>query len=136
MQAEQRLTEYEALIENLTKERDNLLGEVQKNVPSSIQTTDDQQQDKLAKLNTKLKRALQIVKEKINRIVTERPDLFVNVGEETNERLDHLISTVEHQATQMDVLQTERNEVEEQLKNEINELQKKRSHRKELISLR
>jgi hypothetical protein len=123
MQAEQRLTEYEALIENLTKERDNLLGEVQKNAPSSMQTTDDQQQDKLAKLNTKLKRALQIVKEKMNRIVTERPDLFVNVGEETNERLDHLISTVEHQATQMDLLQTERSEVEEQLQNEIRELQ-------------
>ena len=123
------MTGYENQIENLTRERDNLLEEIRKNTSSvsttdEKQTTSDQQQDKLAKLNTKLKRALQIVKEKVNRIVTERPDLFVNVGDETNERLDHLISTVEHQATQMDLLQTERSEVEEQLKNEINELQK------------
>ncbi len=123
------MTDYENQIENLTRERDNLLEEIRKNT-SSVSTTDekqttgDQQQDKLAKMNTKLKRALQIVKEKMNRIVTERPDLFVNVGDETNERLDHLISTVEHQATQMDLLQTERSEVEEQLKNDINELQK------------
>ena len=123
MQAEERLTEYESLIESLTQERDNLLGEAQKNAPSSMQTAGDEQQDKTAKMNVKLKRALQIVKEKINRIVTERPDLFVNIGEETNERLEHLISTVEHQATQMDLLQTERSEVEEQLRNEIRDLQ-------------
>jgi len=125
------LTDYENQIENLTRERAALLEEIQKNASLSVQTIDnerqiidDQQQDKLAKMNTKLKRALQTLKEKINRIVTERPDLFTNIGEETNERLDHLISTVEHQATQIDALQAEHSEVEEQLRNEINELQK------------
>jgi uncharacterized phage infection (PIP) family protein YhgE len=131
MEAEERLTDYENQIENLTRERANLLEEIQKNASSSVQTTenerqiiDDQQQDKLAKMNTKFKRALQTLKEKINRIVTERPDLFANIGEETNERLDHLISTVEHQATQIDALQAEHSEVEEQLRNEIRELQR------------
>jgi uncharacterized phage infection (PIP) family protein YhgE len=131
MEAEERLTDYENQIENLTRERANLLEEIQKNASLSVQTTDnerqiidDQQQDKLAKMNTKLKRALQTLKEKINRIVTERPDLFANVGEETNERLDHLISTVEHQATQINALQAEHSEVEEQLRNEIRELQR------------
>jgi uncharacterized phage infection (PIP) family protein YhgE len=131
MEAEERLTDYENQIENLTRERANLMEEIQKNASSSVQTTDnerqiidDQQQDKLAKMNTKLKRALQTLKEKINRIVTERPDLFANVGEETNERLDHLISTVEHQATQINALQAEHSEVEEQLRNEIRELQR------------
>ncbi len=75
-------------------------------------------------MNTKLKRFLQTFKEKIHRLVTERPDLFANIGEETSERLDHLISTVERQAAQMDSLQTERNEIEQQLRSEINELQK------------
>ncbi len=106
--------------------------EIRKLASSSVQTVDnekqttggDQQQDKLMKMNTKFKRALQTFKEKINRIVTERPDLFADIGEETTERLDHLISTVEHQATQINILQTERNEVEERLQNEINELQR------------
>ncbi len=125
------MTDYENQIENLTRERAALLEEIQKNASLSVQTIDnerqmidDQQQDKLAKMNTKLKRAFQTFKEKINRIVTERPDLFTNIGEETNERLDHLISTVEHQATQIDALQAEHIEVEQQLRNEINELQK------------
>jgi hypothetical protein len=120
------LIDYENQIENLTRERTNLLEELQKNASSSIQTTDNDKQpdDKLVKINNKLKRALQSLKDKIHRVVTERPELFVNIGEETSERLDHLISTVEHQATQMDILQAERNEAEEQLRNEINELQK------------
>jgi hypothetical protein len=106
------------------------LEEIQKNVSPSVHTTDsekpidDQQHDKLVKLNNKLKRALQIFKDKINRVVTERPDLFVNTGEETTERLDHLISTVEHQATQIDILQAEHNQSEEQSRNEIRALQR------------
>ncbi len=104
--------------------------EIRKNASSSVPITesekqaDDQQNDKLVKMNTKLKRFLQTFKEKIHRLVTERPDLFANIGEETSERLDHLISTVERQAAQMDTLQTERNEIEQQLRSEINELQK------------
>ena len=106
------------------------MDEIQKNTASSIQPTDnerqtdDQQHDKLVKMSTKLKCALQTFKDKIHRVVTERPDLFMNVGEETSERLDHLISTVEHQATQIDLLQSEHNESEEQLRNEIRELQR------------
>ncbi len=75
-------------------------------------------------MNNKLKRALQTIKDKLHRVATERPDLFANTGEETSERLDHLISTVEHQATQIDILQTERDQSEEQLRNEIQELQR------------
>ena len=97
--------------ENLLRERSNLLEDLQKNT-SSLKQTDDQQQDKLAKLNIKLKRALQIFKEKIHRIATERPDLFANIGEETTERLDHLISTVGHQATQIDQLQNQTSELQ------------------------
>jgi len=107
------------------------LEQVQKNTPSSpAQTidnesqTDDQQYDKMIQINNKLKRALQSLKDKIHRIVTERPDLFVNTGEETSERLDHLISIVEHQATPIDILQTEHDQSEEQLRNEIQELQR------------
>jgi len=106
------------------------LEEIQKNASSSVQITDhekqtgDQQHDKLVKVNNKLKRVLQTFKDKIHQIVTERPDLFVNVGEETSERLDHLISTVEHLATQIELLQSEHNESEERLRNKIHELQK------------
>ena len=127
---EERLTDYENQIENLVRERTSLLEEIQKNIPSSVQTTDsekpadDHQQDKLVKVNNKLKRVLQTFKDKINRVVTERPDLFANTGEETSERLDHLISTVEHLATQIEILQAEHNQSEEQLRNEIRELQR------------
>ncbi len=129
-ETEERLADYENQIENLVRERTSLLEEIQKNVSSSVHTTDsekqtgDQQQDKLVKVNNKLKRALQTFKDKINRIVTERPDLFANIGEETSERLEHLISIVEHQATQIDILQAEHNQSDEQLRNEIRDLQK------------
>jgi predicted nucleic acid-binding Zn-ribbon protein len=120
------LNDYENQIKNLTRERTNLLEEIHKNAVPLIHTTDDEKQtgDKLVKINTKLKRALQTIKDKLHRVATERPDLFTNIGEETNERLDHLISTVEHQGRQIDTLQTERNEIEEQLRSEINDLQK------------
>jgi hypothetical protein len=71
-----------------------------------------------------LKRALQSLKDKIQRAVTERPDLFDGVSEETNERLDHLIIIVENQATQIDVLQAERDQVEKQLQSEMKQLQR------------
>jgi hypothetical protein len=101
------------------------LEEIQKNASSSVQITDhekqtgDQQHDKLVKVNNKLKRVLQTFKDKIHRIVTERPDLFVNVGEETSERLDHLISTVAQHATQINLLQSEHDQSEEQLRKEL-----------------
>jgi hypothetical protein len=104
--------------------------ELQKKTLPSIQTidhesqTDDHQHDKLVQMNNKLKRILQLFKEKIQRAVAERPDIFDGVGEETSERLDHLISTVENQAAQIDLLHVERNQVEEQLRNEIKQLQR------------
>jgi hypothetical protein len=123
------LIDYKNQIENLTQERANLLEEIRKGASSSISMTDndkqttDQQNDKLLKISNKLKRVLQTFKEKIHRVVTERPDLFADIGEETTERLDRLISTVEHQATQIDILRAEREQSEEQLRNEIRELQ-------------
>ncbi len=123
------MIDYKNQIENLTQERANLLEEIRKGASSSISMTDndkqttDQQNDKLVKISNKLKRVLQTFKEKIHRVVTERPDLFADIGEETTERLDRLISTVEHQATQIDILQAEREQSEEQLRNEIRELQ-------------
>jgi hypothetical protein len=56
--------------------------------------------------------------------VAERPDLFADTSDDTIERLDHLISTVSNQATQIDILQAERDQAEEQLRNEIRELQR------------
>jgi hypothetical protein len=106
------------------------LEEVQKNASSSVPTTDnekptnDQQHEKLVKVNTKLKRALQTVKDKIHRLVTERPDLFSNIAEETSERLDHLISTVTNQATQIETLQAERDQAVEQFRHKLSELQR------------
>ncbi len=123
------MIDYKNQIENLTQERANLLEEIRKGASSSISMTDndkqttDQQNDKLLKISNKLKRVLQTFKEKIHRVVTERPDLFADIGEETTERLDRLISTVEHQATQIDILRAEREQSEEQLRNEIRELQ-------------
>jgi hypothetical protein len=75
-------------------------------------------------VNNYLKHVVQIFKDKIHRVVTERPDLFEGIGEETNERLDHLISTAENQATQVSVLQAERDQIEQQLQSEIKELQR------------
>ena len=117
---ETRLADYQNQIEHLNRERASLLDEMQKSSASPLPSADTDKQTKVA---MKLKRALQTFREKINRLVTDRPDLFTNIGEETSERLDHLISTVEHQATQMELLQTERNEMEAQLQNEIQELQ-------------
>ena len=67
--------------------------------------TDDQQQEKMLQMNNKLKRALQTIKEKVHRIVTEKPELFPEIGDDTIERIDQLVSTVEQQAEQIDQLQ-------------------------------
>ncbi|UJR33572.1 hypothetical protein I4U23_021010 [Adineta vaga] len=128
-ETEQQLMNYEKQIENLVREREILLEEKRKNTSSTPVTTDndkqtgDHQNEKLVKLNNKLKRALQTIKEKIQRIALERPDLFINIGEETNERLDHLIHTVESQATQIGLLQTELHESEEHLQHVVQQLE-------------
>lgn len=86
--------------------------------------TDDRQHEKLVQINNKLKRALQTMKEKIQRVVNHQPDLFDGVGEDTSERLDHLIATIDNQAEQMDVLRAERDRLDIQLSNEIKGLQR------------
>ncbi|CAF3671069.1 unnamed protein product [Adineta steineri] len=132
-ETEELLINYENQIEHLLHERTNLIEELQKNAALLAQitdnekqatTTNDQQHDKLIKLNNKLKRALQTIKEKIHRIVNERPELFINVGEETTERLDHLIATVENQTSQINILQSELDQLQEQYRDEIRELQR------------
>ena len=70
-------------------------------------------------MNSKLKRALQSFKDKIHRVAADRPELFPNAGEETSERLDQLIASVENQATQIEIIQAERSQVEAQLREEI-----------------
>jgi hypothetical protein len=69
--------------------------------------TDDQQPDRLVQINNKLKRALQNIKEKVHRVVVERPELFPSSTDDTIERLDYLISAIENQAAQIESLQTE-----------------------------
>lgn len=44
----------------------------------------------------------------------EREDLFDDIGESADERLDHLISLIENQATQINILEAERGQTEKQ----------------------
>ena len=82
--------------------------------------TDEQSQEKLTQVNSKLQRALHTIKARIHQAANNRPDLFSDVGEDTIERLDHLISTIDGQTTQIDQL---RNECQ-QARSEIDQLQK------------
>lgn len=66
-----------------------------------------------------MKRALQGLKDKIQRIAAERSELFEGIGEETSERLDHLIATVENQSTEIDVLRAESDQIQEQLRKTV-----------------
>lgn len=82
--------------------------------------TDEQSQEKLTQVNSKLQRALQTIKAKVHQAVNNRPDLFADVGEDTLERLDHLISTIDEQTTQIDQLRDEC----QQAQSQIDELQR------------
>ena len=64
----------------------------------------------MAKVFPKMKRLVQTIKEKINGLAAERPDLFLDVGDDTSERLDHLISTIQNQAAQIVYLQQDRDD--------------------------
>lgn len=129
-EADERIQQYENQIEHLVREHQSLLNQVEQKPPSPAPTmdnesqTEDQQHDKLAQVNTKLKRALQNLKEKIHRIVIEQPDLFADIGDDTSERLDRLVSVVGYHKIQMENLTAEREYSEEQLRNEIQELQR------------
>jgi hypothetical protein len=73
------------------------------------------QHEKLMKINHKLKRVVQIFKEKLQRLANDRTDLFLNVGDDTNERLDHMIFTIQEQADRLELLQAERIQLDNQL---------------------
>jgi hypothetical protein len=51
--------------------------------------------------------AFQIMKNKIDRIVNERPELFPELSIDPIERFDQLVSAIEHQTAQIDVLKKE-----------------------------
>ncbi|UJR13672.1 hypothetical protein I4U23_000684, partial [Adineta vaga] len=128
-ETEERMHNYKKQIHDLTEEREKLLEDIENKMSSAREMThaevqtDDRQHEKLAQMNNKLKRALQGFKDKIARFVSEQPELFDGIGEETSERLDHLIATVEHQATQINLMQTEHTDTEEQLRNNMKDLQ-------------
>ena len=82
--------------------------------------TEEQVQEKSAQVNNKLQRALHTIKNKIHQAANNRPELFSDIGEDTIERLDHLISTIDNQTAQMDFLRNECHQAEL----EINQLQK------------
>jgi methyl-accepting chemotaxis protein len=125
-----QLNEHKNQIESFKQERAKLLEELEKKTLPPIQTkdnesqTDDHQHEKLVQMNNKLKRALQTFKDKIHRVVNERPDLFDGIGEETSERLDHLISTVENQATKVNKLQAVLDQADEKYQGQIKNLQR------------
>ena len=82
--------------------------------------TEEQGQDKLSQVNSKLKRALQSLKEKIHRVVVEHPDLFLDTTDDTLERLDHLAVSLRNQSSHTAALQNER----DLLRDEIDRLQR------------
>ncbi|CAF4043397.1 unnamed protein product, partial [Rotaria sordida] len=111
-------------LENLRQEHTKLLELISIEKINNQTQTDDRQHEKLLQINNKLKRIIQIFKEKIHRLVIEKPNLFDGISEETNERLNHLISIVENQTIQLDLIQNERDALEKQLRNEIKELER------------
>ena len=64
--------------------------------------TDNQQYEKTIQINHKMKRIIQSFKDKIQHFVNENPQLFQGIGEDTNERLDHLISTLTNKQTEQE----------------------------------
>lgn len=70
---------------------------------------------KLVQMNTKLKRALQTIKEKIQQVAVERPEWFSDASEDTLERLNHLLTAVDQQASQLAQLQSQCNDAQEQI---------------------
>jgi len=83
-----------------------------------------QERAKLLEDTKSLKSAVEIIEDKLHQVITTRPDLFENIGEKTSEQLDHLISSMENQATQIVELQTEHDQSREKYQHEINDLQK------------
>ena len=61
--------------------------------------TDHHQHDKLVYTNNKLKQTVQTIKDKLQHIVTEKENLFLDVNDDPIDRLDHLISIIDKQST-------------------------------------
>lgn len=59
--------------------------------------TENIREEKLVYTNRKLKGILQKIKEKLENFVVERSDLFVEIADDPEERLEHLISVVRKQ---------------------------------------
>ncbi|CAF3692850.1 unnamed protein product [Rotaria sp. Silwood1] len=85
---------------------------------------DDDEHKKLIETNNTLKCTIETINNKINDIITTRPDLFKDISEETNVRLDSLISIIENQTKQIIKLQSEYDQATEKYQSEINDLQK------------
>jgi chromosome segregation ATPase len=102
--------------------------------------TDDSQQDKLAQINNKLKRALQTIKEKVQGIINEKPELFPDSNDDTIERIEHLISALRNQTAQIESLQAERDNAQKEI-NELrteqhtSEVQSSQDHQKQINQL-
>jgi uncharacterized phage infection (PIP) family protein YhgE len=117
-------------MEDLMQERTNILEEIEKQTTRFVKTTDAESQtdnderEEIVQVNNQLKDVLQIFKDKIKRVVTGRSDLLDNIDEETSEQLEHLISTRENQAKEINVLHAQRDQIEEQLENEIKQIQR------------
>jgi hypothetical protein len=93
-----------------TSSKKDSLPETESNIKQTIDNetqTEEQSQDKLVQVNSKLKRALQTIKDKIHQAVIERSELFPDVGDDTIERLDHLILAIGNQATHIEILNNE-----------------------------
>ena len=65
----------------------------------------DQQEKKSTQINDKLKRALQTIKEKIHRIVQQKPEWFSRSNADTIERIDQLLTAMKNQTKQIEELQ-------------------------------
>jgi uncharacterized protein involved in exopolysaccharide biosynthesis len=117
-------------MEDLMQERTNILEEIEKQTTRFVKTTDAESQtdnderEEIVQVNNQLKDVLQIFKDKIKRVVTGRSDLLDNIDEETSEQLEHLLSTRENQAKEINVLHAQRDQIEEQLQNEIKQIQR------------
>lgn len=92
-------------------------------INQTTQTDDQQQQDRFLQINNKLKRALQTIKEKIQRIIHEKPELFPQINDDTIQRLDQLISLIQNQAKQIEILQNERSIEIQQLSSQISSVE-------------
>lgn len=69
--------------------------------------TDEGKKDKLIEVNHKLKRALQIIKEKLNEISNERPDLFSDSPDDIIQKFNHFVHVFQNQSKQIHMFQVQ-----------------------------